>query len=101
MLRTIYFDNQLCGGTVKIYNISADDSLFVNLHRVFAKEKIPELAFMGSHFPTQLPCVFQLGVIFWDGHICPLSRLRRQLSQRESQVPDSEVRSVGFSHTFK
>ena len=30
--------------------------------------------------------VFLNGYISWYGHIFPLSRLRRQLSQRESQV---------------
>ena len=47
MLRTIYFDNQLCRSTVKIHDKSANDPLFVNLYRVFAEKKIPELALMG------------------------------------------------------
>ena len=105
MLRTIYFDNQLCGSAVKIHDESADDPLFVNLYWVFAKKKIPELTFMGSHFPAKPPGIFQLAVIFRYGHIftlsvlaalghlsqrerqVSLSRLRRQLSQGESQVP--------------
>lgn len=89
MLRTIYFDNQLCRSAVKIHDKSANNPLFVNLHRVFAEKKIPELALMGRHFPAKPSGIFQLAVIFWYGHIFyPLSRLRRQLSQRESQVPN-------------
>jgi len=71
MLRTIYFDNQLCRSAVKIHNESADDPLFVNLYRVFAEKKIPELALMGCHFPAKPPGVFQLAIVFWYGHILP------------------------------
>ena len=71
MLRTIYFDNQLCRSAVKIHDESADDPLFVNLHRVFAQKKLPELAFMGSHFPAKPPGFFQLAVIFWYGLCLP------------------------------
>ena len=71
MLRTIYFDNQLCRSAVKIHDKSANDPLFVNLHRVFAEKKIPELALMGRHFPAKPPGIFQLAVIFWYGHILP------------------------------
>jgi len=121
MLRTIYFDNQLCGSAVKIHDKSADDPLFVNLHRIFAKKEIPELALMGSHFPAKPPGIFQLAVIFWYGHGLPSpSSLRSatspigrgkclsvlaalgHLSHRERQVPRSthytkrciEVRSL-------
>ena len=58
MLRTIYFDNQLCRSAVKIHDKSADDSLFVNLYRIFAKKKIPEFAFMGCHFSAKPPGIF-------------------------------------------
>ena len=71
MLGAIYFNNQLCGSAVKIHDKSADDPLFVNLHRVFAEKKIPELSFVGSHFLAKPPGIFQLAVIFWYGHILP------------------------------
>ena len=87
MLGAVYFDNQLCARTVKVHNEFADDSLFVNFYRIFAEKKIPELALMGSHFSAKPPGIFQLAVVLWYGHVFPLSRLRRQLSQRESQVP--------------
>ena len=88
MLGAIYFDNQLCRSTVKVHNEFADDTLFVNFNRILAEKKIPELALMGGHFPAKPPGIFQLAVIFRNAHFFrPLSRLRRQLSQRESQVP--------------
>ncbi len=71
MLGAIHFDNQLCRSTVKVHDKSADDPLFVNLYRVFAEEKVPELTLMGSHFPTKPPGIFQLAVIFWYGHRLP------------------------------
>ena len=55
MLRTIYFDNQLCRSAVKIRDKAANDPLFVDLHRVFAEKKIPELTLMGRHFPAMPP----------------------------------------------
>ena len=102
MLGAIHFNDQLCRCAIKIYNKSADDSLLVNFRWVFAEEKIPQLAFMGRHFPAKPPSILQLAIVFWYGHITlsvlaslghlsqrerqtPLSRLRRQLSQRESQ----------------
>ena len=47
MLRSIYFDNQLCRSAVKIHNESADDPLFVNLYRVFAKKRYQSLRSWG------------------------------------------------------
>ena len=41
VLRTIQFHNSLGRSTIKVCNKSPDDSLFINLHRVFAEEKIP------------------------------------------------------------
>ena len=41
VLRTIQFNNQLGRSTIKVYDKSPDDSLFINLHRIFAEEKIP------------------------------------------------------------
>ena len=55
MLRTICFDNQLCRSTVKIHDKSADDPLFVNLHRVFTEKKIPKRSFVGCHLPAKPP----------------------------------------------
>ena len=68
MLRTVHFDNQLCRSTVKIHDKSANNPLFVNLYRVFAEKKIPELAFMVSHFPAKPPGVFQLAycLLVWS-----------------------------------
>ena len=50
--RTIQFNNQPGRSTIKIYDKSPDDSLFINLHRIFAEEKIPELSFVGCHLPA-------------------------------------------------
>ena len=52
VLRTIQFNNQLGRSTIKVYDKSSDDSLFINLHRIFAEEKIPELSFVGCHLPA-------------------------------------------------
>ena len=41
VLRTIQFNNLLGRSTIKVYNKSAYDSMFINLHRIFAEEKIP------------------------------------------------------------
>ena len=71
MLRTVYFNNQLCASAVKIHDKPADDPLLVNLHRVFPEKKIPELSFMRSHFPTKPSGIFQLAVIFWYRHCIP------------------------------
>ena len=71
MLGAIYFNNQLCRSTVKVHNEFADDSLFVNLYRIFTQKKIPEFALMGSHFPAKPPGVFQLAVVLWYGHVFP------------------------------
>ena len=71
MLGAVYFDNQLCASAIKVYDKSPDDSLFINLHRIFAEKKIPELALMGSHFPAKPPGVFQLSVVLWYGHVFP------------------------------
>lgn len=58
MLGAIYFDNQLCRGAVKVHNEFADDSLFVNFYRIFAEKKIPELTFVGCHFPAKPSGIF-------------------------------------------
>ena len=50
--RTIQFNNQFGRSTIKVYDKSSDDSLFINLHRIFAEEKIPELSFVGRHLPA-------------------------------------------------
>ena len=71
VLRTIQFNNQLGRSTIKVCDKSPDDSLFINLHRIFAEEKIPELSFVGRHLSAQPPGVFQLAVVLWYGHILP------------------------------
>ena len=73
MLGAIYFDNQLCRSAVKVHNKFANDSLFINLYRIFTQKKISEFALMGSHFSAKPPGIFQLAVIFWYGHIFTLS----------------------------
>ena len=94
MLRTVRFDNQLCGGTVKIHNKSADDPLFINLYRVFTKKKIPEFTFMGRHFPAEPPGVFQLAVIFWYGQCLPSPS---SLCSATSPKGRGKALSVGFA----
>ena len=86
VLRTIQFNNQLGRSTIKVYDKSSDDSLFINLHRIFAEEKIPELSFVGISLRNRRAFsswLLSFGMVMFF----PLSRLRRQLSQRESQVP--------------
>ncbi len=63
VLRTIQFNNQLGRSTIKVCDKSPDDSLFINLHRILAEEKIPELSFVGRHLSAQPPGVFQLAVV--------------------------------------
>ena len=41
VLRTIQFNHQLGRSTIKVYDKSTDDSLLINLHWIFAEEKIP------------------------------------------------------------
>ena len=73
MLRSIQFDNQSGRCTVKVHNKSADNPLFVNLHRILAEEQIPELPLMGRHLSAQPAGILQLIVIFWYAHDVPLS----------------------------
>ena len=47
MLRAIHFHDQSGRSTVKIHDESANDPLFVDLYRIFAQKKIPELPFVG------------------------------------------------------
>ena len=93
MLRTIYFDNQFCRSAVKIHDKSADDPLFVNLYRIFAEKQIPELAFVGCHFPAKPPGIFQLTVIFWHGHILPSPS-----SLRSATSPKGRGKGVYSTH---
>ena len=72
MLGSVQFNDQSGRSAVKVHDESTDDSLFINLHRIFTEKKIPELAFMGRHFPAKPSGIFQLAVIFWYGHIFPL-----------------------------
>ncbi len=71
MLRAVQFNNQSGRSTVKIHNEFTNNPLFVNLYRIFAQEKIPELTLMGCHLPAKPPRIFQFGVIFWYGHGVP------------------------------
>ena len=52
VLRAIQFNNQLGRSTIKVNDKSPNNSLFINLHRIFTEEKIPELSFMGCHLPA-------------------------------------------------
>ena len=90
MLGAIHFNDQLCRCAIKIYNKSADNSLLVNFRWVFAEEKIPELAFMGHHFPAKPPGILQLASEY--GHIT-LSVLASlgHLSQRERVSPSQSA----------
>ena len=58
MLRAIQFNDQSGRSTVKIYDESADDPLFVDLYWIFAQKKIPELPFVGRHLPAKPPGIF-------------------------------------------
>ena len=71
MLRSILFNDQSGRSTVKVYDKSSDDPLFVNFYRIFAQKKIPELTLMWCHLPAKPPGNFQLAVIFWYGHVLP------------------------------
>ena len=64
MLRTVHFDYQLSRSAVKIPDKSANNTFFLNLYRIFVEKKIPELVFVGSHFPAKPPGVLQLAIIF-------------------------------------
>lgn len=87
MLRSIHFNDQLGSCAIKVCNIAAYDSLFINFYRIFAEKKIPELALMRRHFSSKLSGFLQLTVILWYGHAFALSVTAApcQLSQRESQ----------------
>ena len=58
MLRSIQLNDQSGRSTVKIYDESADDPLFVDLYWIFAQKKVPELPFVGCHLPAKPPGVF-------------------------------------------
>ena len=58
MLRSIQFNDQSGRSTVKVHDESADNPLFVNLYRIFAQKKIPELPFVGRHLPAKPPGIF-------------------------------------------
>ena len=84
MLKSIQFNNELVRGTIKIYDESPDDSLFINLHRVFAGERCPSSRGVISQRNHRAFSSWLLS--FGMSIVSPLSRLRRQLSQRESQA---------------
>jgi len=88
MLRSIQFNNQFGRCAVKVHDKPADNPLLVNFYRISAEKEIPKLTFMGCHLSSKLPGIFQLGVVFWDGHNLPspASQLLGHLSQRERKV---------------
>ena len=47
MLRSIHFNDQSGRSAVKVYNESADNPLFVNLHRIFAQKRYQSLRSCG------------------------------------------------------
>ena len=58
MLRAIQFNDKSGRSAVKVDDESADNPLFVNLYRIFAEKKIPELTFMGCPLPAKTPGIF-------------------------------------------
>ena len=58
MLRAVRFNDQSGRGAVKVHAEAADDPLFVDLDRIFAQKKIPELPFVGCQFPAELAGIF-------------------------------------------
>jgi len=71
MLRSINFDNQFRGRTIKVRNERINDALFVDFHRVITQEIIPQMAFLRCHFPAEFLCTRKGFVIFpnWLYHI--------------------------------
>ena len=63
MLRTIQFNHQMCGGTIKIYDVFSNNSLLEDSYRVFTQKKTPKLSLVWyshdvpsqSAVPTALP----------------------------------------------
>ena len=94
MLRTVHFDHQLSRSAVKIPDKSANNTLFINLYWVFAEKKIPELAFMGSHFLAKPPGIFQLAIVFWYGRRLPSPS---SLCSATSPKGRAKPLSVGFA----
>ena len=90
VLGAVQFNHQLCRSAIKIHNKFANDPLFVYFHRIFAEKKIPELTFVGCHFPAKPPGIFQLSVVFWYGHCLPSpSSLRSATSPKGRGKGDS------------
>ena len=58
MLRAIQFNDQSGRSAVKVHDESADNPLFVNFYWIFAEKKIPELTFVGGHFPAKPSGIF-------------------------------------------
>lgn len=86
VLRTIQFNNQLGRSTIKVCDKSPDDSLFINLHRIFAEERYQSFRSWGVISLRNRRAFSSWLLSFGMVIFYPLSRLRRQLSQRESQV---------------
>ena len=58
MLRAIQFNDQSGRSAVKVHDESADNPLFINFYWIFAEKKMPELTFVGCHFPAKPSGIF-------------------------------------------
>ena len=91
MLKNIQFNNELCGSTIKVYDKSLDDSLLINLHRIFAEKSYRSFRSWDVISLRKRRVVSSWLLAFGMSIVFPLSRLRRQLSQRESQAPSQST----------
>ena len=57
-LRTIHINDQSGNCAVKIHDKSANNSLLVNFHRIFAEKKIPEFVSVWCHLSSKPPRIF-------------------------------------------
>ncbi len=103
MLTAVYFNHKFCGGTVEVRNEGANDALFINFDRIMPQEnKYQSLHSCGviSRHSAFAFSIFELSfgiciktIFQFFCRVPSQSRLRRQLSQWESQVrPLSRLR---------
>ena len=87
MLRSIHFNDQSGRSAVKVYNESADNPLFVNLHRIFAQKKDTRAYVRVVSFPCGAAGHFLIGCCLWVRSLFTLSVLAAlgHLSHRERQ----------------
>ena len=64
VLPAVYFDHQLCLGTVEVHDKALDDALFVELYWVVPKKTKPQFVLLGCHIAPQFPCTRQHGELF-------------------------------------